>query len=298
MRILLTGSNGQLGRHLEPRLAPLGEVVRTDHAGGDFRCDLSDRRLLEKALNRVRPDVVVNPAAWTAVDRAEDEPDMAERLNAQLPGWIGNWCRENGAVMMHFSTDYVFSGRPERPWREDDEPAPGNVYGRTKLAGEQAVCNSGARALIVRTAWLYSHLPGNFVSAILSRAAQGTPLTIVSDQIGSPTWAGHLAEASVRLLGHGAAPDDGSRVFHVAGRGRMSWYEFGKLAVEGAVTAGILDEAVPVSPIESAKWPQKAKRPVWSVLDCSRYETFTGETLPTIEQGMASCLEAWKESIC
>ena len=298
MRILLTGSNGQLGRHLAPRLARLGEVVRTDHAGGDFQCDLSDRRLLEKALNRVRPDVVVNPAAWTAVDRAEDEPVMAERLNGRLPGWIGSWCREHGAVMMHFSTDYVFSGRPERAWREDDEPRPGNVYGRTKLAGERAVFESGARAVIVRTAWLYSHLPGNFVSAILSRAAQGTPLTIVSDQFGSPTWAGHLADAGVGLLEDDAAPDDGGRLFHVAGRGRMSWYEFGKLAVEQAAASGILDETVPVSPIESAKWPQKAKRPAWSVLDCSRYETFTGRTLPTIEQGMAACLDAWKKSEC
>ncbi|MDT8449823.1 MAG: dTDP-4-dehydrorhamnose reductase [Wenzhouxiangellaceae bacterium] len=304
MRILLTGCSGQLGRHLAPRLTRLGEVVQTDRAGGgDFQCDLSDRRLLEKSLNRVRPDVVVNPAAWTAVDKAEDEPGMAERMNGEMPGWIAEWCAAHDALMLHFSTDYVFSGEPSagdggRAWREDDEPAPGNVYGRTKLAGERRVAESGARAIVVRTAWLYSHLPGNFLSAILTRAAQGSALKIVSDQAGSPTWAGHLADASVELLKRRDRMDERFGLFHVAGQGRMSWFEFGSLAVDKAVAAGGLDAPVPVEPIDSAKWPQKARRPVWSVLDCGRYQRFTGTSLPTVEQGLDACLEKWKDSIC
>lgn len=298
MRILLTGCGGQLGRHLAPRLAPLGEVIRTDHRDGDFQCDLSDRRLLERTLHRVNPDIVVNPAAWTAVDQAEDQPALAARLNRDMPGWVAEWCADNNALLLHFSTDYVFSGRSQRPWNEQDEPAPGNVYGRTKLGGEQAVAATGARALIVRTAWLYSHFPGNFLSAILTRAAKGQPLKIVSDQFGSPTWAGHLADAAVALIGQRDRLPEGCSLFHVAGKGRMSWHEFGQRAVERAVAIGALEQAVPVEPIESANWPQKARRPVWSVLDCSRYEEFTGTELPTVAQGLDECLDFWKASVC
>ncbi|MBL38240.1 MAG: dTDP-4-dehydrorhamnose reductase [Xanthomonadales bacterium] len=298
MRILLTGCGGQLGRHLAPRLARLGEVIATDREGGDFQCDLSDRRLLDKTLHRVKPDVVVNPAAWTAVDRAEDEPELAARMNRAMPGWIAAWCAQNDALMLHFSTDYVFSGPNDRPWSERDEPSPGNVYGRTKLDSERAIAASGAHSVIVRTAWLYSHFPGNFLSAILTRAGQGQPLKIVSDQFGSPTWAGHLADATTALLERRDRLPDRCSLFHVAGKGCMSWHEFGQLAVERAVEIGALDKAVPVSPIESANWPQKAKRPVWSVLDCSRYEEFTGLELPSVERGLDECLAFWKESIC
>lgn len=295
MRILLTGAAGQLGRHLAPRLGVFGDVIGTDREAGDFRCDLSDRRLLDKSLARVRPDLIVNPAAWTAVDRAEDEPDLALRLNRDLPGWLGEWCREHRVPLVHFSTDYVFSGLNDRPWSEDDVPQPESVYGRTKLEGEQAVEGSGADALIVRTAWLYSHFPGNFLSAILTRAARGEPLTVVSDQVGSPTWAGHLADAVVELIRRREQIGGGVQRFHVAGRGRFSWHAFAELAVARAAQVGVIDAAVPVEPIASARWTQKARRPAWSVLDCSRYEQVVGQPLPTVEDGLDACLEAWKE---
>lgn len=298
MRILLTGCSGQLGRHLAARLPADGELVQTDHNGGDFQCDLSDRRLLDKTLNRVKPDIIVNPAAWTAVDRAEDEPGTAARLNAEMPGWMADWCAANDALLLHFSTDYVFSGASDRPWREVDEPAPGNVYGQTKLEGEQAIMASGARAVIVRTAWLYSHFPGNFVSAILARAGQGQPLKIVSDQIGSPTWAGHLADASLELIRRTDALPPGCSLFHVAGDGQMSWHEFGSMAIERALAAGILERPVPVEPIASASWPQKAPRPVWSVLDCDKYVQFTGRPVPSVASGLDECLQLLKESAC
>ena len=298
MRILLTGCMGQLGRHLLPRLKTLGEVIRTDREGGDFACDLSDRRLLDKSLHRVRPDLVVHPAAWTAVDRAEDEPDLAMRVNRDLPGWIAQWCAAHDARMLHFSTDYVYSGQADRGWREDDPPAPGNVYGRTKLESERVIAESGADAVIVRTAWLYSHLPGNFLSAILKRAASGAPLTIVSDQVGSPTWAGDLADASLAILECREALPAGTTIFHVAGSGALSWYEFGRMAVQRALEAGVLRRPVAVDPIASANWPQKARRPVWSVLDCSRYETFTGRRMPSVEDALDGCLKRWKEEAC
>lgn len=295
MRILLTGAAGQLGRHLAPRLSALGDVIGTDRDAGDFRCDLSDRRLLDKSLARVRPDLIVNPAAWTAVDRAEDEPAMALRLNRDLPGWIGEWCSANDVPLVHFSTDYVFSGTRDLPWTEEDTPAPESVYGETKLDGERAIEASGARALIVRTAWLYSHFPGNFLSAILTRAGRGEPLTVVSDQIGSPTWAGHLADAVVELVRRHDELGAGVQRFHVAGRGRCSWHEFAELAVARAAEAGVLDAPVPVEPIASARWPQKARRPTWSVLDCTRYERLVGQALPSVEDGLDACLKNWKE---
>lgn len=298
MRILLTGCMGQLGQHLLPRLKTLGEVIRTDREGGDFACDLSDRRLLEKSLHRVRPDLVVHPAAWTAVDRAEDEPDLAMRVNRDLPGWIAQWCAAHEAQMLHFSTDYVFSGRADRGWREDDKPAPGNVYGQTKLESERVIAESGAQAVIVRTAWLYSHLPGNFLSAILQRAASGAPLTIVSDQIGSPTWAADLADACLAILERRDALPAGTSIFHVAGSGALSWYEFGKRAVERALEAGVLRRPVAVDPIASANWPQKARRPVWSVLDCSRYEAFTGRRMPSVDDALDGCLKRWRAEAC
>lgn len=298
MRILLTGCGGQLGRHLADRLAPIAEVIRTDRADGDFQCDLGDHRLLRKSLDRVRPEIIVNPAAWTAVDRAEDEPATAGRLNRDLPGWIGEWAAAHDALVVHFSTDYVFSGAMQRGWREEDRAEPANVYGRTKLEGEQRLAETGARSVIVRTAWLYSHFPGNFLSAILTRAGQGKPLSIVADQIGSPTWAGHLADAVTGIVKRRDALDSGCTRMHVAGRGQMSWYEFGRMAIDEALRVGVLDAPVEVTPIESANWPQKARRPVWSVLDCSRYEEFSGAVLPSPEQGLKACLQNWKNSLC
>ncbi|MEM1081253.1 MAG: dTDP-4-dehydrorhamnose reductase [Pseudomonadota bacterium] len=298
MRILLTGAAGQLGRHLKPRLATLGEVVSTDLKGGDFRCDLSDRRLLDRTLQRVQPDLIVNPAAWTAVDRAEDEAEACFRLNRDMPSWLAAWCAQHDRLLVHFSTDYVFSGSISRGWREDDPPKPQSVYGRSKLEGEQALASSGARVLLLRTAWLYSHFPGNFLSAILGRAERGEHLRVVSDQTGSPTWAGHLAEACCRLLGRRNQLERGLNCFHVAGQGVFSWHQFASLAVQRAFELNLIDEAVQVDPIASASWPQKARRPEWSVLDCERFERFVGQTLPTVNEGLEACLQQWEQSVC
>ena len=298
MRILLTGAAGQLGRHLAPRLAALGELVSTDVNGGDFRCDLSDRRLLERSLNRVRPDIVVNPAAWTAVDRAEDEPDACFRLNRDMPGWLAEWCATQGCLLVHFSTDYVFSGALDRGWREGDLPNPRSVYGQSKYEGEQAIRQTQTKAILLRTAWLYSHFPGNFLSAILGRAERGENLRVVSDQIGSPTWAGNLADACVTLLQRRDELAEGLSLFHVSGRGSLSWHEFAQCAVTRAHALDLIDHAVDVKPIASASWPHKAQRPDWSVLDCERYERFAGQKLSTVDEGLEACLQQWVESVC
>ncbi|MFW5927543.1 MAG: dTDP-4-dehydrorhamnose reductase, partial [Wenzhouxiangella sp.] len=243
MTTLLLGASGQLGRHLAARMP---QTVTCARDGADHVCDLSDPASVADLLEKVRPGRIVNAAAWTAVDAAEDHPREAFRLNHDLPATLAEWCRRHDALLIHYSTDYVFSGNPGRPWREDDPVAPESVYGTTKLAGEQAVASSGCRALVLRTAWVYSALPGNFISAILRRAAAGEGLKVVSDQIGSPTWAGTLVGATLRLLESFADDIRRPTLLHVAGRGRMSWHELAVAAVQMAAERGIIPAEVAI----------------------------------------------------
>lgn len=296
MRILLTGAAGQLGRHLLPVLVKRGEVVTSARLSGEIHCDLTEANAVAGLLDQVIPDVIVNTAAWTAVDLAEDEPELAYALNRDLPSWLGDWCALNDGLLVHYSTDYVFSGQPDRAWRETDVPAPESVYGKSKLAGEEAIAASGCRAVVIRTAWLYSRLPGNFLSAILGRARRGQALAVVADQTGSPTWAGDLAEATGALLDRREALAEGSTLFHVTGQGAVSWYEFARQAVAGAAEKGLLERPVKVEPIASDRWPHKAPRPAWSVLDGSRFEQFAGRPLPAVGAGLTACLEQWRRS--
>lgn len=297
MRLLLTGANGQLGRHLQPRLAELGELITTGLGAASRPCDLTDPEALDRLLREVRPDILVNPAAWTAVDAAEDEADAARRLNEWLPAQLAHWCVRNDALLIHYSTDYVFSGRPRSAWTEEDAPAPASVYGRTKLAGERAIRESGARAIILRTAWLYSCLPGNFLSAIIGRAARGEALRVVSDQVGSPTWAGSLAEMTKAVLQSGTMTT-GSRILHAVNRGQMSWHEFAQLAVTMAVERGLIERPVEIEPISSAQWPQRAERPRWSVLEPGALERLVDHPVPSVEQALTQCMNEWKARTC
>ena len=298
MRILLTGAGGQLGRHLAPLLAARFDLVTSDRNSGDLPCDLQDEAALENLLDEVRPAIVVNPAAWTAVDAAEDHEDAAARLNQWLPARLARWCRSHGSLMVHYSTDYVFSGSPGRAWLESDAPQPISAYGRTKLAGEEEIRRSGARALILRTAWLYSALPGNFISAILNRAARGDDLRVVDDQFGSPTWAGGLAQVTLDLLHAGKMECTGPLVLHAADRGQVSWYEFARMAVDMAFERQLIDRAVRIEPIRSDQWPQRARRPSWSVLDVGALESRLDRPVLSVRQALSACLEQWKPDSC
>lgn len=294
MTTLLLGANGQLGRHLRSEIDGLITCARSQ---ADHALDLSDIAALLALLDRVQPQVIVNSAAWTAVDDAEDHEAEAFRLNHDLPAALADWCGRSNALLVHYSTDYVFSGEPGRPWRESDPVAPESAYGRTKLAGEQAIAASGCRALVLRTAWVYSARPGNFVSAILRRAAKGQNLKVVADQTGSPTWAGTLAQATRHLLalaGQVKRPE----LLHVSGQGAMTWHALAERAVQLAAGRGIIPAVVDIEPIGSDQWPQKAQRPAWSVLDGSRYEQFTGRSLPDCEHALAECLDQWSKTPC
>lgn len=294
MRTLITGAKGQLGRHLIAALKDHHELILTDRS----QCDLTDARAVEQLLADTQPQIIINTAAMTAVDLAEDEPELADRLNHQLPFELARWAARSGARLIHYSTDYVFGGVQTRAWIEDDPKSPQSVYGQTKYLGEQAIQSVAVGGLILRTAWVYSALPGNFLTAILARAGRGEDLRVVNDQVGSPTWAGSLAEATAVLLEGNHVPTDQVRVLHVANRGAVSWHAFAALAVEKAVEAGIIDQAVTVSPVSSDQWPQKAKRPSGSVLDVTQYETLTGQRLASFDQALVQCLQEWRQWQC
>jgi dTDP-4-dehydrorhamnose reductase len=257
MKILLTGSTGQVGAELDALLAPLGRVDARDRAS----LDLFYPDVIRAAVRNAKPDVIVNAAAYTAVDPAESDPDTARELNGVAPGVLAEEAKRLGALLVHFSTDYVFDGRKRSPYVEDDATNPLSVYGRTKLEGEKAVRASGARHLILRTAWVYGE-GRNFVSAILARAAAREPLRVVDDQRGAPTWSRDLAATTARLLEKKA-----EGTFHVTAEGEASWHEVAREVLKLNGLAGAPLEAIPTS-----AWPTPAKRPAYSVLDNSRLQ--------------------------
>ena len=254
MKILLTGRTGQVGSELVELLQPLGEVLATDRS----ELDLADADAIRRVLRERRPQVIVNPAAYTAVDKAETEEALAVRINGEAPGVMAEEAKRLGALLVHYSTDYVFDGAAERPYREDDAVAPLGAYGRTKLEGEKRIRGSGCRHLIVRTAWVYGR-GGNFVRAIVRQARLGNALRVVNDQFGAPTWARDIARVTQQLIRAGA-----HGTVHVSAAGRASWYE---VAREVLRLTGL---QVEVRPVSTAEYGARAPRPRYSVLDNGR----------------------------
>ena len=295
MKILVLGANGQVGFELLRALAPLGKLVAATREGeladGSFclRADLIHPGSLAQALDEVRADVIVNAAAWTAVDGAEDEPDLVDRINHRAVAEIGMWAARHGSKVVHYSTDYVFDGSATRPYREDDPTAPLGVYGATKLAGEQDLRASGARHLILRTAWVYAARGHNFLRTMLRLAGEREELRVVTDQVGSPTPAHLIADVTAAVLAQSAAASDGT--FHLVSSGQCSWHDFATAIVEGAAARGLLARTPRVLPIASADYPTRARRPAWSVLGCSRLENTFGLQLPDWRAGLAQVLD-------
>ena len=271
MRILLTGRNGQVGWELERALAPLGEVIALERG----ELDLGATDSIAQVVRAARPDVIVNAAAYTAVDRAESEPELAMRVNGVAPGVLADEACRLGAFLVHYSTDYVFDGSAERAYREDDVPAPLNEYGRTKLAGEQAIRASSAAHYIFRTSWVYAGRGSNFVRTILRLARERTELRIVDDQTGAPTWARGIADMTARVL---AAPDARERggLYHFTAAGAVSWYGFAQAVLKTAQAAVPAMNLPRVIPIPSSAYPLPARRPRNSRLDTSRLNSAFG----------------------
>jgi dTDP-4-dehydrorhamnose reductase len=296
-RLLLTGATGQLGFELQRALAPLGELVTTSRDGrlpGGAACsvfDLDAPASLVAVLDRWQPDIVVNAAAWTAVDRAEQESSAAFRANAEAPATIAGWCAANDALLVHYSTDYVFDGRGSTPWTEQAPTAPLGVYGASKRAGEQAIIDSRCPQLILRTAWVYAARGQNFLRTMLRLGAERDRLRVVADQIGAPTPARWLAAATAALLARGRWREPGAQgLFHLAAGGATSWHGFAEAIFADALQAGLLERAPLVEPIASSDYPTPAARPGYSVLDCTRLADIHGIALPDWRRGVAEVI--------
>jgi dTDP-4-dehydrorhamnose reductase len=279
MKFLVVGGNGQVGHALLDPLAQRGEVVATTRSGQlpDGRAclalDVSDTGSLAGLVQRVAADVVINASAYTAVDRAEDEPELAHRINALAPGALAQACAAAGVPLVHFSTDYVFDGTAMRPYREDDATAPLGVYGASKLAGEEAVRRSGAAHKIFRLCWVYGPRGGNFLLTMLRLARERDLLRVVADQVGTPTSALAIAEAVAEAV---TRRPDASGTWHLAAEGQASWHEFASEIMRQAVPLGLLARAPAVEPIGTSGFPTRARRPAYSRLDTGRFQADFG----------------------
>ncbi len=285
MRILLTGRNGQVGWELSRALAPLGEVVAFDREG----LDLAAPDQIVSAVRAVRPDVIVNAAAYTAVDRAESEPGAALAVNAVAAGVLAEEAQRAGALLVHYSTDYVFDGTKDAPYAEEDAPNPLNAYGRSKLAGEHAIRAAGVPHLILRTSWVYAARGKNFFVTILRLLREKSALRIVSDQIGAPTSAGALADATAELLRRHdpIALGELSGIYHATAGGSTSWHGF---ATEIArLEQAALPQMPPIVPIPSSEYPLPAPRPRNSRLSNAKLLRCFGVRLPPWEACLAAC---------
>ncbi|MDZ4202924.1 MAG: dTDP-4-dehydrorhamnose reductase [Gallionella sp.] len=313
--VLLTGAGGQVGWALRRALPASCTVI----APGRDLLDLSDPDSIRRAVRECRPDIILNPAAYTAVDKAESEADLAMAVNGVAPGLFAEEAERLGALLVHYSTDYVFDGEKSSPYTEEDVPNPQSVYGRSKLAGERAIQAVDGNYLILRTSWVYGEHGGNFVKTILRLARERDELRIVADQFGAPTWARSLAESTVRILNlssdsattqsKGVAGRDESRyvglksdlrmtdrsgIYHLTAAGRTSWHEYAQEIVRLArqYDASLADKLLAIHPIATHEYPVPAKRPANSVLDTGKLTRTFGLTLPQWQDDLAACVKA------
>ncbi|HDS1218752.1 dTDP-4-dehydrorhamnose reductase [Stenotrophomonas sp. TWI143] len=295
MTVLVLGGNGQVGQELLRALAPLGPVVATTRSGrlpDGSPCETADfgqPGSLPALLDRVQPSVVVNAAAYTAVDRAEQDIEAAFAANAQAPGVIARWCQAQGVPFVHYSTDYVFDGEGSAPYREDEPTAPLGVYGTSKRDGEDAVRAAGGRHLIFRTAWVYAEHGANFLRTMLRLGAERDHLRVVADQIGTPTPAALIADVTALALQHPAAL---SGTWHLTASGQTSWHGFAEAIFAEALATGVLHRVPAVEAIPGAEYPTPARRPAWSVLDNRALQQALGIVLPPWQDGLKQVMAA------
>ena len=289
MTVLVFGGNGQVGQELLRALVPLGKVVATTRSGqlpDGSACETADfgqPDSLPALRDRVQPSLVVNAAAYTAVDRAEQDADAAFAANAQAPGAIARWCAARGVPFVHYSTDYVFDGQGSAPYREDEPTAPLGVYGTSKRDGEDAVRAAGGRHLIFRTAWVYASHGANFLRTMLRVGAERDALRVVADQVGTPTPAALIADVTLQALQH---PGPLSGTWHLTASGQTSWHGFAEAIFAEALATGVLAKVPTVEAISSSEYPTPAKRPAWSVLDNRKLQQDFGIVLPTWQDGL------------
>lgn len=285
LNILITGSNGQLGSEFKEASAcyPFNHFIFTDIA----ELDITSTKQVDQFFKKNNIDIVINCAGYTAVDRAEEEPGIAKLLNYEAVANLLRVCKTYNIYLVHISTDYVFDGKSQRPYNENDQPNPLSTYGKSKLAGEEVMMASLEKGMIIRTSWLYSSFGNNFVKTILKHGAEKGKLNVVDDQVGCPTYARDLAATILKILPKALSefPFD---IYHYANEGQCSWHEFAKAAIE------LADISCQVNPVTSDQYPQKAPRPTYSVLDKTKIKKRFGIKIPEWRESLKECVEAWK----
>ncbi|MFN5256366.1 MAG: dTDP-4-dehydrorhamnose reductase [Limnohabitans sp.] len=290
MKILLLGKNGQVGWELQRSLAPLGEVLALDRHSTDYCGDLNQPERLAQTVRDWRPDVIVNAAAHTAVDKAESEPDVARCLNATAPAALAQAAADTDAWLVHYSTDYVFNGQGEQAWQEGDATGPLSVYGQTKREGEQHIADSGCKHLIFRTSWVYAARGGNFAKTMLRLAAERERLTVIDDQHGAPTGADLIADVTAHAIRQATAKPaaDLSGIYHLVASGQTSWHGYAShvIAQARALQPAPALKVSEIAPVPTSAFPTPARRPLNSRLSTRKLQQAFGLVLPPWQQGV------------
>lgn len=292
MRILLLGKNGQVGWELQRSLAPLGELIALDSRSTDYCGDLANLPGLNDTVDRLRPDVIVNAAAYTAVDKAESELELARRVNALAPGVLAQAAQRCGALLVHYSTDYVFDGSGDTPWCETDPVAPLSIYGQTKLDGERLITEHCAHHLIFRTSWVYAARGNNFAKTMLRLAKERDKLTVIDDQYGAPTGAELIADVTAHAIRQTVTKPELAGLYHLVAGGETTWHGYARFVIEQARQSGIpvKVEQADIAPVPTTAFPTPAKRPHNSRLNTSKLHTAFDLNLPSWEQGVTRML--------
>ncbi|QIL70237.1 dTDP-4-dehydrorhamnose reductase [Diaphorobacter sp. HDW4B] len=291
-KILLLGKGGQVGWELQRSLSVLGQVTALDFDSTEHCGDFSNPEGVAATVRALAPDVIVNAAAHTAVDKAESEPDFARKLNATTPGLIAQEAAKLKALLVHYSTDYVFDGSGDKPWAETDATGPLSVYGSTKLEGEELIRASGAKHIILRTSWVYAARGGNFAKTMLRLAQERDRLTVINDQFGAPTGADLLADVTAHAIRHLAnKPEDGG-LYHCVAGGVTTWFDYAKFVIEQAqkIKPELQIKATDIAPVPTSAFPTPAKRPNNSRLNTAKLQSTFGLTLPHWQHGVQRML--------
>ncbi|HAN55260.1 MAG TPA: dTDP-4-dehydrorhamnose reductase [Betaproteobacteria bacterium] len=291
-KILLLGKNGQVGWELQRSLAPLGEVIALDSRSTIYCGDLTDLAGLAATVAAIKPDVIVNAAAHTAVDKAESELDLARTVNALAPGVLAEAAQRCGAWLVQYSTDYVFDGSGDQPWLETDAIGPLSVYGRTKLEGEQRIAAACEKYLIFRTSWVYAARGGNFAKTMLRLAQARERLTVINDQFGAPTGADLLADVTAHAIRSAVAQPQLAGLYHLVAAGETTWHGYAHFVIEHAARVGVTLKTTPenIDSVPTSAFPTPATRPHNSRLDTHKLQAAFGLTLPNWQQGVARML--------
>ena len=292
MKILLFGKNGQVGWELQRSLSPLGELVALDRHSPDLCGDLTDLNGIKDTVQRVAPDVIVNAAAYTAVDKAESDAATAQLVNAAAPGALAQAANAAGALLVHYSTDYVFDGSGSTPWVETDSTGPLNVYGTTKLAGEKLIAGHCPKHLIFRTSWVYAARGGNFAKTMLRLAEERESLSVINDQFGAPTGADLLADATAHAIAQVLSRPQDTGTYHLAAAGQTTWFEYAKYAIDQQILAQAATKIIvkEIRPVATSAFPTAARRPHNSRLNTAKFQKTFGLQLAPWQQGVKRML--------